>query len=343
VKVLLSIFLILAGGVTYYLFVYRPAHAMGDMAYALGNSVQVVDSPSEVHRLLGTLKSGERVQVLAHTRSWVHVRAAAGKTGWVEAKSLLLDAQAYETGQQLLKQLEQLPPQAAAHAANLVNLHIEPSREAPIIAQLPAKQKLEIFGRRLELTPQVGNGPSGASGAVPIATPAAREAWYLVRADSQAGWVVGRLVELDIPEGITTYADGTNLVAWLVLSAVLDENRRQVPQYVIADRVGAQESDFNHLRVLTWSKRHQRYATAYVEGSLNGYFPIRVTYDNGIPYFRVRLMGAGGRKIQKVYGLFDTITRPLGIVEGWESNAVPMQQVFDRAPRHRLARRRNPS
>ena len=59
--------------------------------------------------------------------------------------------------------------------------------------------------------------------------------------------------------------------------------------------------------------------TAYVESGLNAYFPIRVAEVNGAPHFRLRLMDDQGRKFQKVYGLFDTITRPVGTVPGWRS------------------------
>jgi hypothetical protein len=34
-------------------------------------------------------------------------------------------------------------------------------------------------------------------------------------------------------------------------------------------------------------------------------------------------MDGEGNKYQKVYGLFDTITRSVGTVAGWESDAMP--------------------
>jgi hypothetical protein len=43
----------------------------------------------------------------------------------------------------------------------------------------------------------------------------------------------------------------------------------------------------------------------------------------GVPYFRLRLIDDQGEKYQKVYGLFDTITRTVGTVPGWESDAMP--------------------
>lgn len=332
-RVFVAFFLII-GGLAYYLFVYRPAHSAPEVAYALDSSVEIADSPVEVHTVIGKLKQGERVEVLRHTRNWVEARQADGTTGWVDAKNLL-DAPTHEAGQRLLKELEQVPTQATGHVADRVNLHIEPSRNASTIMELKGKQQLQVFGRSLVDRPAqlASREPSTAAGAS-----GGREAWYLVRAGGRAGWVLGRLVELDVPEPISTYAQGTNVVAWLVLNTV-DDSGRKVAQFLAADRASAPEFDFTRIRVLTWWKQRHRYATAYVEGNLRGYFPIRVIESSGTPSFRLRLVEQGSRKIQKVYGLFDTIVRPLGTVDGWESNTTPTRQAL---PRNRAvtARRR---
>ncbi len=333
-----------AASALYYLFLYRPAHSRARVAYALDQSVDVVDSPTAIHAIVGKLKQGERIEVRAHTRAWVGVRLADGQIGWVEAKSLL-DPTTYAAGQRLLSECQQLLPQAVGHVGNVVNLHLEPWRESPQIAQLREMQKVEIFGRHLAVrSPQPTDFTPAPSREGSAAASPPPEAWYLVRADAQAGWVLGRLVDLDIPEPIGVYAQGTNLVAWLVLNTV-DDHGQQVPQYLVADRAGTQEVDFNHIRVLTWSKDHHRYATAYVESKLNGFFPIHVAHTNGMPYFRLRLMDTEGRKVQKIYGLFDTVPRRLGTVEGWESNAMPAGQVSERKQIHRgrPAQARHPS
>src|SRR2546425_8224876 len=64
------------------------------------------------------------------------------------------------------------------------------------------------------------------------------------------------LVDLDVPEEIGSYTQEYNLVACLVLNTVEDEGR-QVPQYLVADRMGTQEMDFNHIRVLTWGRSEE--------------------------------------------------------------------------------------
>ncbi len=322
-KVLVVLLLIAAGGASYYYFVYAPRHRVrGDIAYVLPRSLAVVDTPAEVRRIIDTLKSGERVEVLEYTTNWARVRLANGRIGWVEGKSLL-DAETHERGEQLLKGLDKSPGQAVGHTVSVANLHLEPSRDATQLAQLPQNQRVEVFERGLvERTPQAGSQARAV---------AVRDAWYLVRADSQAGWILGRLVELDVPEGISAYAQGVNLVAWQVLKTVNDAGK-EVPEYLVADRIGTQAFDFNHIRVFTWWIKHHQYVTAYVEGNLNGYFPIQVThmldtayFKERSPYFRLHLVDSDGHKFQKVYGLFDTIVRPLGTLDGWESTAMRTQ------------------
>jgi len=280
----------------------------------LPSSLEVVDTPADIRLAVESVKAGEQVQVLLRSRDWAKVKLADGRTGWVENKDLV-GSQAYEASQKLLKGLENLPVQAEGHAPQSINLRFEPSRDSTSLAQLPNNQKLEVFGRRIVERPSRPDQPS---------SPPVKEAWYLVRAGTHAGWVLGRFVALDIPEPLGPYAQGSNVVAWLILNTVPDEDRR-VPQYLVADRMGNQDVDFTHIRVFTWWVKNHRYVTAYVEGGLQGYFPIRVVQTGIVPYFRLRLMDEDAKKIQKVYGLFDTITRPLGIVEGWESNVMPTQ------------------
>jgi len=287
-------------------------------------SVEVVDTPADIRLAVESVKAGDQVQVLLRARNWVKIKLADGRTGWVESKDLV-DAQTYDASQKLLKGLEGLPVQAEGHAPQTINLRSLPSRDSTTLAQLPNNQKLEVFGRQIVARPSQLDQPS---------SPAVKEAWYLVRAERRAGWVLGRSVTLDIPESLDAYAQGYNLVAWIVLNTVPDEGR-QVPQYLAADRVGNQEIDFNHIRVFTWWVKKHRYVTAYAESGLQGYFPIRALQTGNVPYFRLNLVDEDGKKIQKVYGLYSTITRPLGFVEGWESDAMPAHPLPPRVRRRR--------
>jgi hypothetical protein len=295
-----------------------------EVAYVLPSSLEVVDTPAEIRLAVESLQAGDQVKVLLRAHNWAKVKLADGRTGWVECKDLL-DSQTYEAAQKLLKQVEGLPVQAAGHAPESINLRSEPSRDSTPLAQLPNNQKLDVFGRKIVERPsQLDQPPS----------PPVKEAWYLVRAGTRAGWVLGRFVSLDIPEALDAYAEGYNVVAWLALNTVVDGDRR-VPQYLVADRAGNPDVDFTHIRVFTWWVKYHRYATSYVESGLQGYFPICVAQRGNVPYFRLHLVDRDASKFQKVYALFDTRTRPLGIVEGWESNAMPTQPPSRRGRRYR--------
>lgn len=310
---LLSLLLLAALASAYYFFVYRPAHTHPvEVGYVLPASVQVVDTPAEVRIVVGSLRSGDRVEITKRTRNWAQIRTADNLTGWVENNDLL-DAQTYEGGQKLLRDLLNIPAQAEGHTGGTVNLRLEPSRDAAQLAQLPPDLRVQVFGRRVVDRPAPVDQPSAAK---------VRDAWYLVRAEGRAGWVLGHFITLNIPEKISSYAQSTNLVAWIVLKTV-DDGGQQVPEYIAADRMGTQEADFSHIRILTWWSKKHEYVTAYAESGLNGYFPIRVAQVEGVPHFRLRLMDDQGQKYQKVYGLFDTKTRILGTVPGWESDAMP--------------------
>ena len=314
-----------AGAFSYYYFVYRPAHALpAEVGYVLPPRVTVVDTPAEVRINVGELKSGERVEITKRTRNWAQIRTADHLTGWVEAKDLL-DSQTYLGGQKLLRDLLTLPVQAEGHTSGEINLRLEPSRDAAQLAFLPENLKVQVFGRRLVDRPESADRP---------AAPKIRDAWYLIRTEGRAGWVMGHFVALDIPETLSPYAQATNLVAWVVINTIEDEGQA-VPQYVAADRQGAQDADFTHVRVFTWWVKNHHYVTAFVESDLRGFFPIRVATIDGIPYFRLRLMDDQGQKYQKVYGLFDTITRSVGTVPGWESDAMPEAALSHQRKRSR--------
>jgi SH3-like domain-containing protein len=278
----------------------------------LPQSVELVDTPAEVRIVVGSLRSGDRLEISTRTRNWARVQTADGLTGWVELKNLL-DSRTYEGGQQLLREVASLPPQAEGHTTGVVNLRLDPSRDAAQLAQLTENQKLHVFGRRMVERPSPVDQPSVEK---------TRDAWYLIRADSRAGWVLGRFVALDIPEALSRYAQGTNSVACVVITTV-EEDGQSIPEYLVADRIGSQDVDFTHIRVFTWWVKNHEYVTAYVESDLKGYFPIRVAFLDGAHYFRLRLKDDEGKEYQKVYRLFDTITRTIGTVPGWESDALP--------------------
>ena len=208
-----------------------------------------------------------------------------GRDGWV-SEDRLMNGETHGAEERLLKTLSDFPVQATGHSNDVDNVHIEPSRTAAVAAQVNPERRLKILGRRWV------RRSSEKSTSIIMVSSNQREPWYLVRDGVHVGWILGHLVKLHIPQGISAYAQDTNVVAWLVLNRV-DNNGHQVPQYVVADRVGTLTCDFTHIRVLTWWKKKQAYAISYREGGLKGYFPILVTRGGRVLYFRLLLKDNG--------------------------------------------------
>jgi len=290
---------------SHYFLTYAPIQELHQSVYVIPDSVPVWDTPAEIRAQVTTLQSEEQVYALGRFRDWTQVRMMDGREGWVNADALM-SAGTHDEEERLRGAIAGVPVQATGHSADVDNLHVEPSRAAAVVAQVNPQQTLDIFARRI-----VGRAHDNTSREFLPESADRGEAWYLVEQGSQTGWILGRHVQLTVPKGISAYAQSNNLVAWLVLDRVRD-GRRLVPQYLVAGRAGTDRCDFTDIRVLTWWKRKQTYAIAYKEDGLKGEFPILVTRSGSIPYFRLRLLNGKGASSQKVYGLFDTITRIVG-------------------------------
>ena len=81
------------------------------------------------------------------------------------------------------------------------------------------------------------------------------EDWWLIRdPDRRVGWVLARMVDLDVPLEIAQYAEGQRTVAFFVLNQVTDGDKK-VPQYlvVLTEPKDGLPFDYNQVRVFTWN------------------------------------------------------------------------------------------
>lgn len=300
-----------------YFLTYSPIQDIHQPAYVVSDSIEVWDTPAEIRQQVATLKCGEQVQALGRFRDWTHVRTMGGQGGWVNTNALM-NAETHQAEERLGEQISDMSAQARGHANDVDNIHIAPSRDGAVVAEVNPSQTLGIFGRRMVRRSDINR----VSTSLPVPSHNPLEAWYLVQEGSHTGWILGHRVQLDIPKSISAYSQDTNLVAWLVLDTT-DDNGRRMPQYLVADRVGTETCDFTDIRVLTWWQKKQTYAIAYKETELQGYFPILVTHEGSVPQFRLRLIDDAGSKYQGFYGLFDTMTRHLGTALTWQEDATP--------------------
>jgi hypothetical protein len=224
--------------------------------------------------------------------------------------------QTYDAFQKLSAQVRNDPVQATALAHSQSNIHLQPDREAEHLYQVDQGAKLSLLKRASSQKPVPGGqARTDAAGKVAQSAPA-MEDWWLVRDEpGHAGWVLGRLLDVDIPLEIAQYAEGQRTVASFVLDEVTDGDRK-FPQYLVllTENKDGMPFDFNQLRVFTWNVKRHRYETAYRERNLNGVLPVTLSHETfekegDLPVFVVHVKDDAGSEIERKYKLNTPIVR----------------------------------
>jgi SH3-like domain-containing protein len=266
------------------------------------------DRVAAVYNKVGNVKNGDRVDVVDREKRWVKVRTADGTEGWLEQR-FLIPQQTFDAFQKLTTEHQNDPVQATGTTRNETNLHIEPGRESEHLYLLPAGTKLQILAR----------GTAEKAGVVPTPNPISKkdknagppmEDWWLIRdAQSRAGWVLARMVDLDVPLEIAQYAEGERFVGFFVLNTVQDDDKK-VAQYLalLTEPKDGQPYDYDKVHVFTWNVKRHRYETAYRERNLNGVLPVTVTHEDfgkegDLPVFILRVKDDNGNIVQRKYKL----------------------------------------
>ncbi len=289
-----------------------------EVAYVSAPQVNLRDRVALVYNKVGVVKNGERVEVLDRDRRFVKVRTAAGAEGWVEQR-YLVNQQVYDQIQKLLKDNENDPVEAQGTTRNDTNLHVEPGRDTEHLYQIAMGEKVALLKRGTAEKPgtvlPAPRSNTGKPGAKPEAPKPAIEDWWLVRdSRGRVGWVLGRMIDLDVPLDIAQYAEGQRIVAYFVLDEVQDGDKK-VPQYltVLTEPKDGLPFDFNQIRVFTWNVKRHRYETAYRE-RFEGVLPVVVSKENFdkegmLPTFTVRVLDGNGNVSERKYKLNTPIVR----------------------------------
>ncbi|MCU1303925.1 MAG: hypothetical protein JWQ87_4209 [Candidatus Sulfotelmatobacter sp.] len=301
----------------------RRGHRVLEVNYVSAAQAGLRDQVSTIYNRVGTVKNGERVEVLDREKRFSRVRTASGIEGWIEQR-YLVDQQTYDGLQKLTQENLKDPVQSPAVLRNDSNLHLSPGRETEHLYQLLAGAKVSVLKRA------TAEKQSGL--AVPPAKPAkasggrtssglALEDWWLVRdAENRVGWVLARMVDLDVPLDIAQYAEGQRFVAFFVLDQVQDPGKegsdKKVSQYLcaITEPHDGLPYDYDQVRVFTWNIKKHRYETAYREHGLNGVLPVTVTSENfdkegTLPVFILHVKDDSGNVSDRKYKLNTPIVR----------------------------------
>jgi len=295
-----------------------------EIAYVSGVQANLRDHVAAVYEKTGVVKNGERVEVLDHDRHFAKVRTATGAMGWVEQR-YLVGQDVYDQIQKLTADNQNDPVQAQGTTRNDTNLHVEPGRDTEHLYQISSGEKLSVLKRGTAEKPgavappsrsaRPGINPQDKKQPVPVIPVPVIEDWWLVRdSNNRVGWVLARMVDLDVPLDVAQYAEGQRIVAYFMLNQVQDGDKK-VAQYltVLTEPKDGLPFDFNQIRVFTWNVRHHRYETAYHE-RVEGILPVTVSQENfdkegPLPVFMIRVEDDKGNVTARKYKLNTPIVR----------------------------------
>jgi SH3-like domain-containing protein len=301
----------------------RGAQTRAEVAYVAVPQANLRDRVAAVYNKAGTVHNGEKVEVLDKSRRFIKVKTVRGEIGWIEQR-YLVDSDVYDGFQKLAAENAKLPVQAHGTTRANLNMHLTPGRETDHLYQLAESAKLLILKRDTaekprRITPALprlekpGTKPASEKS---VEQPVPREDWLLVRdQDQHTGWVLARMVDLDVPLEIAQYSEGQRIVAYFVLNQVADQDK-QVPQYLVlyTENKDGLSWDFDQARVFSWNLKRHRYETAYRERKLVGVFPVTVgSADFGkegvLPTFTLRVKNDEGKTVERNYKMNGPMVR----------------------------------
>ena len=280
-----------------------------DRVYVSARQMYLHDRVAAVSNRVAEVTNGQRLEVLEQSRRFIKVRTEKNEIGWIEERAVI-NAKTFQAFDQLGVQHKQDPVVASGVLRDDIYLHLTPGRDAERFYLLGANSKVQLLARAS--VPKVGPGsgqapsPIAPKASPPVKTPPPQsksaapgsmahipgqpdagpilEDWWLVRDDQgRAGWLLSSRIDVDVPDEISTYAEGQRYVGAYVFNKVHDPEaatpNNEVPQYVtvLSPPKAGLPFDFDQVRIFTWSIRHHRYETAFRLHPIQGYLPVRVT------------------------------------------------------------------
>jgi hypothetical protein len=329
----------------------KASNVTKEVAYVNTPQVVLRDRLAPIFEKRGTVKLGDKVYVLDHNKRFTFVRTQSGEEGWISDR-YLVDAPTYAQFEKLASDSAQAPAQARGTTRATLNLHLTPGRDAEHLFQVKEGDKVELLKRATAEKPDSAQPPAptlkkASEKSDDEPPPPALEDWSLVRGpDKHVGWVLSRMIDVDIPFDIAQYAEGQRIVSAWVISNVQDGDK-SVPQYLVlmTDNKDGLPWDFNQVRVFTWNTKRHRYETAYRERDLAGVFPVKVgNEDFGkegvLPTFTIHVKNPQGEEKERKYRMIGPIVRRVATPEELKQEAAERAAQRANHPAKSLARKR---
>jgi hypothetical protein len=231
-----------------------------------------------------TVQHGERLAILEAKRRFVRVRTSKGIQGWTDSAFLLTQNQMDDLDE-LARRAKAIPSQGVGSMLDKLNVHINAARDAASFTQLEEGKKVDVVAHRVTEREMLADGVRRA------------DDWFLVRTpEGRAGWVLARMVLMEIPDEVAQYAAGHYIMAYRPLGESAEPGKMNW-LWATSTR-GREPFDYDSIRVFTYNTKRQGYDTAYIERGIEGFYPL----DAGTDGFSVVARGKEGLLERRNYG-----------------------------------------
>src|SRR6266403_1013856 len=192
-----------------------------DKATVVAKNASLRLKNSSTSRTLRVLDTGEKVEVLERQENWYRVRYGPDVQGWMEESTVVTNA-SRERIRTLVSASQDQLAQNTGVLREEANFRIEPGRTSSIIRKLDSGAKVEVLDR--VTTPRPGSDSSS-------------DVWLKVRpSPKEVGWVIGNLVEFDIPADVAPYSESYTYSAVKTINQVQDPLAGPVNWYLVVER-----------------------------------------------------------------------------------------------------------
>lgn len=287
---------------------------LNESAYVVPEKLKLRSSTAQAARVIGELKSGDRVTISERGKSedgtpWAKVSGPDSQSGWAEARYFVKE-ETVSQSRKMADEIREIQTQAVGKSKATLKLRLTPDRTGDdnVAATLPSGTVLEIVARDRKPRPasvdaKSESGQTQSANDSDAKTEVKYDNWLQVRlkdyAVLPAGWIYGGSVELDIPGEIVYFAStGRRITGWQKLGTANGEDNRSGDHYLVLERKmfdADDRVDFDRVKVLAYDPSTRNYTTPFREDIL-GRFPIVLKMDGQQGTFRFNAIGKNDEK-----------------------------------------------